>query len=212
MLQELPLATLSCRENIMKKSLLLVIAAIFAFAVTSCATTSSADSSSSSETASSKSTSDEKSTTAKETAINALTGAGKNTWYKKVSGDYIYYILYSDSAVTSGVRSDVTINKGLTIVATTTSKTTTVNGLNSSNFAIKSFGQTTTESGNGSSQTFTLNDGAWSYFYTKNSESMTALSSLPDQLKSANASKYSILTGVNFNWKQILIDYLEGTL
>lgn len=191
----------------MKKSLVLLAAAL-ALALTSCATTSSA-SSSSSETASTESTSDEKSKTAKETAINALTGAGKNTWYKKVSGDIIYYILYSDSPVTKDVRSDVAVNKGLTIVATSEKS---ADGLSSDTFAVKSFGQTATESADGSSKTFTLNDGAWSYFYTKNSSTMTALSSLPEQLKASNASKYSILTAENFNWKQVLIDYLEGTL
>ena len=191
----------------MKKYLVLAAAAAFAFALTSCATTSNA--SSSSETSSSKSSSDEKTKTAKETAINVLTGAGKNTWYKKVSGDIIYYILYSDSAVTSGVRSDVAINKGLTIVATSEKA---ADGLSNDTFAVKSFGQTATESAAGSSKTFTLNDGAWSYFYTKNSSAMTALSSLPEQLKASNTSKYSILTAENFNWKQILIDYLEGTL
>lgn len=201
----------------MKKSLFVVFAALLAFVFASCATTSGATSESeksseSSETASSeKTSSEEASKTAKQTALNALTGAGKNTWFKKTSkdGNIIYYILYSDTAVTSGVRSDVVINKGLTIVATSDKS---ADGLSENTFAVKSFGQTATESADGSSQTFTLNDGGWSYFYAKNSENMTALSSLPEQLKEENTSKYSILTSQNFNWKQILIDYLEGTL
>lgn len=199
----------------MKKSFLFAMAAVAALAFVGCATTSGTTSSSSSSSASSSSSSSSSgTTTAKQTAINALTGAGKNTWYKKTSGNYVYYILYSDSSVTSGVRSDVAINKGLTILATTSSANP-INGLTSTTFAVKSFGQTTTESDGTSSQTFTLNDGAWSYFYAKNSSTMTALSSLPDQLKAANSSKYTNVTHlstVNLNWKQVLVNYLEGTL
>lgn len=200
------------RKKIMKKSFLFTMAAILAFAFAGCATTSGASSSSSSSSSSSNASSG--SSTAKKALVNAITEAGKNTWYKKTSGNYVYYILYSDSAVTSGVRSDVTINKGLTILATTSSANP-INGLTSTTFAVKSFGQTATESADGTSQTFTLNDGAWSYFYTKNSSSMTALSSLPDQLKAANSSKYSNVTHlstVKINWKQILVNYLEGSL
>lgn len=201
------------RNIFMKKSFLFAMAALAAFTFAGCATTSGTSSSSSSSTKTSSGSSSG-SSTAKKALVNALTEAGKNTWYKKTSGNYVYYILYSDSAVTSGVRSDVTINKGLTILATTSSANP-INGLTSTTFAVKSFGQTTTESDGTSSQTFTLNDGAWTYFYTKNSSTMTALSSLPDQLKASNSSRYTNVTHlstVNLNWKQILVNYLEGTL
>ena len=190
----------------MKKSILAAFAAVLAFALAGCATSSGASSSSSNSSGSGS--------TVKQAAINALTGAGKNVWYKTVNGNYVYYILYSDHAVTSGVRSDVAINKGLTILVTTSSANP-VNGLASNTFAVKSFGQTSTESSNGSSQTFTLNDGTWSYFYAKNSASMTAVSGLPAQLRSANASRYTnvtALTANSFDWKQILLNYLEGSL
>ncbi len=188
----------------MKKSILAAFAAVLAFALAGCATTSGASSSNSSGSGS----------TVKQAAINALTGAGKNVWYKTVNGNYVYYILYSDHAVTSGVRSDVAINKGLTILVTTSSANP-VNGLASNTFAVKSFGQTSTESSNGSAQTFTLNDGTWSYFYAKNSALMTAVSGLPAQLRSANAARYTnvtSLTASSFDWKQILLNYLEGSL
>lgn len=199
----------------MKKSLYLAVAALAALALSSCATTSGAASSSSGFSGKNQNEpSSGLSETTKKAAINALTGAGKNTWFKKTSGNYVYYILYSDTSIASGVRSDVVINKGLTILATTSSENP-VNGLTSKSFAVKSFGQTATESADGSSQTFTLNDGAWSYFYAKNSASMTALSSLPEQLKAENALRYTNATSLSakdFNWKQILINYLEGTL
>lgn len=191
----------------MKKALFLIAAAVFTFALSGCATTSGA---SSSQSASSSQNTD----ALKKTAVNALLGTGKNTWFKTVSGNYVYYILYSDSAVTSGIRSDVTINKGLTILVTTSSENP-VNGLTSSTFVVKSFGQTATESADGSSQTFTLNDSAWSYFYTMNSAAMTALSSVPEQLKAANSSKYTNLAAFSakdFNWKQVLVNYLAGSL
>lgn len=194
----------------MKKSFLFAMAAVAALAFAGCATTSGTTSSS---TKSSSGTSSGTST-AKQALVNALTDAGKGTWFKKESGSYVYYILYSDSAVTSGVRSDVTINKGLTILATTNFDNA-VSGLTNKTFAVKSFGQTATESDGTSSQTFTLNDASWSYFYAKNSSTMTALSSLPDQLKAANSSKYTNITNLstlNFNWKQVLVNYLEGTL
>lgn len=194
----------------MKKSFLFAMAALATLAFAGCATTSGASSSSTKTSSGSSSGS----STAKKVLVNALTEAGKNTWFKKTSGNYVYYILYSDSAVTSGVRSDVTINKGLTILVTTSSANP-INGLTSSTFAVKSFGQTATESDGASSQTFTLNDGAWTYFYTKNSSTITALSSLPDQLKASNSSRYTNVTQlstVNLNWKQVLLNYLEGTL
>lgn len=198
------------RKIFMKKSFLFAMTALAALAFAGCATTSGASSSSTKTSSGSSSGS----STAKKVLVNALTEAGKNTWYKKTSGNYVYYILYSDSAVTSGVRSDVTINKGLTILVTTSSANP-INGLASTTFAVKSFGQTATESDGTSSQTFTLNDGAWTYFYTKNASTMTALSSLPDQLKVSNSSRYTNVTHlstVNLNWKQILVNYLEGSL
>lgn len=186
----------------MKKSVLIVFAAVLSFVFCGCVSTSGASSSSSDSSA------------AKQTALNALTGAGKNVWYKKASGNYVYYVLYSDSAVTSGVRSDVTINKGLTVLVTASSENP-VGSLAENAFAVKSFGQTATESSNGSSQTFTLNDGAWSYFYAKNSADMTAVSELPPQLRSSDASKYTNVTALSaesFDWKQLLLNYLEGSL
>lgn len=196
----------------MKKFIISLTAAVLvALTSTGCVSTSNASNPSGSAQSTDGKT---KTQVAAKRAYDVLTGAGVNTWLKKENKNLTYYILYSDSAVTSNVRSDVTINKGLTIMVTTTSDSA-IDGLTSSTFAIKSFGSTATESSGGSSQTFTLNDGAFSYYYSKNEQKFTALSGLPAQLKAENASRYTNVTkttAADFNWKQILIDYLAGTL
>lgn len=195
----------------MKKFIISLAAALLvALTSTGCVSTSKTSSSSGTQSADGKTNTQ----VAAKRAYDVLTGAGVNTWLKKENKNLTYYILYSDSAVTSNVRSDVTINKGLTIMVTTTSDSP-IGGLTSSTFAVKSFGSTATESSDGSSQTFTLNDGAFSYYYSKNEQKFTALSELPAQLKAENTSRYTNVTkttAADFNWKQILIDYLAGTL
>ncbi|MBQ0050588.1 MAG: hypothetical protein KBT11_00820 [Treponema sp.] len=152
--------------------------------------------------------------TVAETTLAVISGTGKNTWVKKENQNLTYYILYSDAPVTEGLRNDVTINKGLTIMVTTSS-TNPINGLTSSTFAVKSFGNTATESANGTSSTFNLNEGTWTYFYMKNKAGFVGLEGLPAQLMAANTAAYTNVSNTEaatFNWKQVLADYIEGKL
>ena len=168
----------------MKKSFKLISALLVlacAFMATSCLTTSGSSSSSSS---------------------SSSFSAPADTWcktqlnYSKDGSSAVFdvYFIYSANGVSSGIRSDVTVGSGLTVLVTSTSDTM-VSGISNSTFAVKSFSS--------------VNSAAWSALYLKFFNDFEASKTTAAPAPLATGSSYSNVTSIaTLDWKTLLGNYI----